>query len=754
MQRAQQLLVESEDKIINVALESGYRHLGLFNAMFKKRFGVTPSQWRQQNVKSSNRTSGEAVKRSSAEAPAPPPPRFNVGLLLVFFVAFFFMRHAFAENTNAPAAQPPPATNSVLHFTVKNYLISGNTLLTPKQIQQALTNVPAAFGTNVTIDDIRSLMGELLMAYRERGFVTVSIFPPSGQKLTNATVKLQVTEGRISNINVQGNTFFSTPNVLRALPSLHTNMMLNSHVFQAELDRANANRDRQIYPVVSPGPEPGTTALTLNVTNRLPLHARGEINNIVTPGTPDTRAFFSAQYNNLWNLEHQAGVSYTFTPVNFHAANGDYYWWPLDLPLIGNYSAYYRIPLGPQKSVQQQIDDGNGKFGYNEVTHQFQMPPPSGRPELTVYASRSVVDTSVKFSNYKTIIGATNPLLSIVSFDTGQNITANGNVGGKLSWPLPQWGRLASSLSAGMDFKHFQQSSYNSNNFVATTLFTNSDGSVTPIQSLVSSGQPVLRTEIYYLPMNVGVNASIPDRWGQTYFNAQANFNLATMDGLARTIATENVTVTNSSGARTNRTITVTKDTRGGLSKIAGDPTVHDGFITLQFGLDRQQRLYKDWNVKLHADGQWANGHLFSNEQFGMGGSVGVRGYQDGEVYGDAGWRISVEPQTPLIQFGAVDGNAPVWLRGSVFVDYGQAIMLGDGYFPRYASLDGPVLPHTKADPNVLDFLGAGWSISANIGSHFDGRFTMAFPLTNPGYVHGWSTIEYIHVYFILGAQF
>jgi AraC-like DNA-binding protein len=49
LQRARQLLAESDSKIVNIAYESGYRHLGLFNAMFKRRFGVTPSQWRQQN---------------------------------------------------------------------------------------------------------------------------------------------------------------------------------------------------------------------------------------------------------------------------------------------------------------------------------------------------------------------------------------------------------------------------------------------------------------------------------------------------------------------------------------------------------------------------------------------------------------------------------------------------------------------------------------------------------------------------------
>ncbi len=50
LQRARQLLVNSNAKIINVAYESGYRHLGLFNAMFKKRFGMTPSEWRRENL--------------------------------------------------------------------------------------------------------------------------------------------------------------------------------------------------------------------------------------------------------------------------------------------------------------------------------------------------------------------------------------------------------------------------------------------------------------------------------------------------------------------------------------------------------------------------------------------------------------------------------------------------------------------------------------------------------------------------------
>ena len=44
--RARELLATTESKVVDVAFESGYQSLSLFNLMFKKRFGISPSQWR------------------------------------------------------------------------------------------------------------------------------------------------------------------------------------------------------------------------------------------------------------------------------------------------------------------------------------------------------------------------------------------------------------------------------------------------------------------------------------------------------------------------------------------------------------------------------------------------------------------------------------------------------------------------------------------------------------------------------------
>ena len=688
LQRARQLLADANAKIINVAYESGYRHLGLFNAMFKKRFGVTPSEWRQQNLS------------PSAKLPKPPGAALVAWLLLL---AAFLVPHASAET----------ATNAVAKFKVEKYLVSGNSVLTPASLGNVFTNVPHAFGTNVAFTDIRAALGELQMAYRERGFVTVSVALPP-QKLTNATVKVKVTEGRLADIRVQGNSWFTTANVLRAVPSLHTSMLLNSHVFQRELDRANANRNRQIYPVIGPGLEPGTSELTLKVKDRFPLHARLEINNQATPGTPEFRVNASAQYDNLWQLEHQLGLSYNFSGVDYKAyQRGDI--WGMDTPEIANYSGYYRMPLGPPVSVQTQVDQSGGNFGYSEITHQFRLPPPTGRPELTLYTSRSTTDTGTVLGQRVNII--TTPLLSIDRQDAGENLSLNAGVGAKLSLPLPALGNLASTLSVGIDFKRYQNASYNTNIFFATTYITNSDGSVQTIGSSVQSPQKTRQTEVDYFPLSLGLACSLPDPWGSTMFNAQANYNLGVSGGHF-----------GASIARIGTNAVV-------LPGVAYSTNAQNRYFSVTAGMVREQRLYKDWNMLMRADGQWTDRPLFSNEQFAMGGTGGVRGYSDGQAYGDTGWRASIEPRTPLVNIGMVDGDIPFWVRASVFLDYGQLFRLGGG-------------------PDYFNFCGTGWTLTGNIGSHLDARLTMGFPLINSFKQPSWGPGRSLHVYFAVGAQF
>ena len=162
---------------------------------------------------------------------------------------------AAAISVPPPAAHTPPP----MKFAVRRFEVTGNTLLPPAEIESLLQ---PATGPAVTLEDIRQAATSLQRAYRERGYATVAVSLPS-QRLTNATVWLAVTEGKLASVQVVGNRHFSSENILRAFPDLRTNTLLNSHIFQRELDQANQNRDRQIYPTLGPGPEAGTSALVL-----------------------------------------------------------------------------------------------------------------------------------------------------------------------------------------------------------------------------------------------------------------------------------------------------------------------------------------------------------------------------------------------------------------------------------------------------------------------------------------------------------
>jgi len=611
-----------------------------------------------------------------------------------------------AQERMAKVHVVPVSTNSGPRFRVDQFIVEGNSILPPATVGRIFTNVPAAFGTNVTIDAVLAAAGDLQAAYRERGYMTVIVGLPR-QSLTNGMVKVTVTEAPLVAINVEGNRWFSSNNVMRALPDLRTNILLNAKIFQRELDAANMSRDRSIYPVIGPGPEPGTTALTLTVKDTLPWHARLEVNNQATPGTPDLRANFSSQYDNLWDLEHQAGLQYNFSFDQFKGGN-NYSSLPFDEPQVANYSGYYRLPLGGYPSVQNQVDAHPGSFGYDQTTHQFNLPPATGRPELTFYGSRSTADTGVQYGPATLVTSPTNQLLKIFSQDSGENFTLNENLGGRLTMPLPQISKLSGTLSFGLDFKRFRLVSYNTNNFPYSFTYTNQNSGVQTIGTNVASAQPIRYEAVDYLPLNAGWSGSIPDKLGTTFFNANANFNL--LPGFS-------------------------KD--ADFSRAAYSAKARADYVIIQGGAERQQKIYKDWSVKLHADGQWANGPLFSNEQYAMGGTAGVRGYPDGEAYGDEGWRVTIEPQLPPLdigRFGNEGSEEPCWLRGSVFMDYGETHLLDP----------------QPGGSGRQKFWGVGWGVTANIGTHLDGRIAMAFPLTATPQTPAGG----IHIYFGIGAQF
>lgn len=584
-----------------------------------------------------------------------------------------------SSRAGPSAAASQSRTNTGPRFIVRHYEIRGNNLLTT----QALTKVLLKYtGTNIAISDIVKAASDLQMEYRDRGFPTVNVTIPQ-QRITNDTVRLRVFEGRLSDILITGNRYFSSNNIVRQFPSLHTNMIIEGPVFQAELDRANANRDRQVFPEIQPGEEANTTELLLKVKDRLPLHAKLEFNNESSPGTPELRLNSSAEYDNLWQLEHSLGVQYSFSPQEFKSGNQ---WNFYDQPLVANYSAFYRLPLGNPASIADVVASQPGNFGYNEATRRFTLPPASGRSELTLFASRATIDTGLETLDNQLIYSVPG-VREVTRQDVQQDLTVNEDVGFRMSQPLASSERFHSTLSGGLDFKTYSLTSNKTNNFSFTEITVNANGSLNPpIVSTVASPVPTTYAPLDYVPASLHYDASLADSRGTTFFGLGLAFN------------------TWSSGSLSD------------LHRATGSTESSGRWVVLTPSLSRDFMVYTNWILTLRADGQWANEPLVSVERFGAGGVNSVRGYREGEVFGDTGWHVSLEQKTPPHVIGLAYSRTPLTVRGAVYMDYAETYLLDP-----------------NGAPGRVPLWGAGVGGIFTLGSHWEARLMFSVPFLSAG---------------------
>jgi hemolysin activation/secretion protein len=606
---------------------------------------------------------------------------------------------AFVKSPGKAAAEPAVAgkTNAP-GFEVAGYLVEGNTVLPDEQLNAIFAKYT---GPAIVIDQIRAALGELQLTYREYGFVTVGVTLPR-QQVTNGIIRVQVTEGRLGEITVVGNRYFSSNNVRRALPGLTTNVLPNTKWLQPEIDRANTNPDRQIYPKILPGAIPGTSTLMLQVQDQLPLHGHLELNDKATPDTPRTRIDGALQYNNLWQLDHQIGLGYTFSPQAMKPDNQGLQFY--DQPAVASYSGYYRIPLGAPSSLRQTYEHMPVNFGYDEATHRFNLPPVTGSPELIFYASRSTTDTGARFGPVSTV-GTNTATLTVTSQDAEREPTSTANIGARYILPLPERRGIQSSFSAGFDFKSYRLQTILTNFTTVQEFSTN-----TPPALIYDSTVPeptYSANSVVYAPLSAGWSGSRADALGTSSFGLNGSLYLAMLS---------------SSDAH--------------IQAVAGSARAGGNYATLNFNLGREQKLPWDWTLSARANGQWSSEPLISNEQFALGGVNSVRGYFEGDEQGDSGWSASLEARTPFFttQVATIDDFVPTWLRGSVFVDYGQ----------RY------LLDPSPGVSRVRSLMGSGFGLSANINNHFEARINVAWPMFDSPNTH--AGLPFVH--FAFGAQF
>ena len=196
-----------------------------------------------------------------------------------------------------PPLPPPPEREILpsLRIFVREVRVVGNTVLPPEEIAAAAAPY---LNRELTAEDLEALRVTLTLLYINRGYINSGAILPD-QTITEGTVTYQIIEGRLTEIDVEGNRWFRK-GYLRSRLALGTGPPLNVNALQEQLQLLlEDQRIRRLNAELKPGLRPGEATLTATVEERLPYKVWFTIDNYQSPSVGAERGVVTLEHQNL-----------------------------------------------------------------------------------------------------------------------------------------------------------------------------------------------------------------------------------------------------------------------------------------------------------------------------------------------------------------------------------------------------------------------------------------------------------------------
>jgi hemolysin activation/secretion protein len=206
----------------------------------------------------------------------------------------------------------PVRAEEVTNFYIREFRVSGGKQLKKLEIEQA---VYPFLGPGRTANDVDQARAVLEKSYHDQGLQTVSVVIPQ-QDPQSGVIRLEVVEGRVGRLRVNGAKFFLPSQIKREAPSLAEGKVPDMKQVTREIVALNRLGDRRVTPVLKVGQVPGTVDIDLNVEDKFPLHGSLELNNRYSANTVPLRLSGALSYGNFFQKGHTGGLSFQLAPEN------------------------------------------------------------------------------------------------------------------------------------------------------------------------------------------------------------------------------------------------------------------------------------------------------------------------------------------------------------------------------------------------------------------------------------------------------
>ncbi len=228
---------------------------------------------------------------------------------------------------NATRSTPKPAPPPEIKVPIKSIEVSGSTLLTPQEISSITSGY---IGKEIQLDTLKDVAVQITGLYRKKGYLLARAFVPP-QDIQNGVVEIDVVEGKIGKIDVEGNKHYSSDFIRYYFsPAARRGV---SEDFERALVLLNEFPDLHVRAFLKPGGKQGTTDVLLKVEDSEPSHGQLDYNNFGNPLVGRNRFGFEYWHGSL-------------------SGRGDLLDARMVVPVPTNnespfYQAYYTTPISP-----------------------------------------------------------------------------------------------------------------------------------------------------------------------------------------------------------------------------------------------------------------------------------------------------------------------------------------------------------------------------------------------------------------------
>jgi hemolysin activation/secretion protein len=194
-----------------------------------------------------------------------------------------------------PGPQKEQAVPLLKSVFVRKIVVKGSTVFKADEIAK----ITAPYeNRKVTMEDLESLRRALTVLYVNKGYINSGAIIPD-QKVVDGVITLQIIEGKLTHIDVEGNKWFSTA-FLRDRIALGAETPVNISPLQDRLQILQQDqRIQSLHAELRPGAAPGESELKVEVEEKPAFSAWLAFNNYQPPSLGAERGLLTLAHQNL-----------------------------------------------------------------------------------------------------------------------------------------------------------------------------------------------------------------------------------------------------------------------------------------------------------------------------------------------------------------------------------------------------------------------------------------------------------------------